>query len=47
VDAKEEIFFYELGEKQKQREQRREDHGVKLVELGQGECHELPVHQLL
>jgi hypothetical protein len=44
----EEIFFssfsYELGEKQEQREQREEEHDIKLVELGQGECHELPVH---
>ena len=47
-----EIFFlssfsYEFGEKQEQSEQRKEEHEVKLVELGQGECHELPVHQLL
>ena len=36
---KREIFFsfsYELGEKQEQREQRKKDLGVKLVELGRG-----------
>ena len=37
-------FSYELGEKQEQREQREEEHEVGLVELGQGECHGLPVH---
>ena len=46
-----EIFFlssfsYELGEKQEQREQRREEHEVGMVELGQGECHGLPVHRV-
>ena len=40
-------FSYELGEKQEQREQREEDHEVGLVELGQGECHGLPVHRFL
>ena len=29
-------FSYELGEKQEQREQRKKDLGVKLVELGRG-----------
>ena len=36
---KREIFFsfsYELGEKQEQREQRKKELGVKLVELGRG-----------
>ena len=48
---KREIFFssfsYELGEKQELREQRREEHEARLVELGLGECPELPVHRLL
>jgi hypothetical protein len=39
-------FSYELGEKQEQREQRKEEHEVGLVELGQGECHGLPVHRV-
>jgi hypothetical protein len=39
-------FSYELGEKQEQREQGKEEHGVRLVELGQGECHGLPVHRV-
>ena len=38
-------FSYELGEKQEQREQRKEEHEVGLVELGQRECHGLPVHR--
>ena len=37
-------FSYEFGEKQEQREQREEEHKTKLAELGQGECHELPIH---
>jgi len=40
-------FSYELGEEQGQREQREKEHRARLVELGQGECHELPVHRLL
>ena len=39
-------FSYELGEKQEQREQRKGEHEVKLVELRQGECHGLPVHRV-
>ena len=41
------LFFYALGEEQEQREQREEEHEARLVELGLGECHELPVHRLL
>ena len=40
-------FSYELGEEQGQREQREKEHGARLVELGLGECHELPVHRVL
>ena len=40
------LFSYELGEKQEQREKRKEEHKVGLVELGQGECHGLPVHRV-
>ena len=46
MQSKEIFFFFFLwsGEKQEQREQRKKEHEMKLVELGQGEFHELPVH---
>ena len=49
MECKNENFFsflMNLEQEQEQMEQREEEHEVGLVELGQGECHGLPVHRV-